>query len=258
VDTYDDLSRLYDIAFGWDVTDEIEWLCDRFGPGTESVLEPACGAGRLLEGFVRRGIAVTGIDRSRPMLALARERLTRAGTGFELVEGDITDFDLGRSFSASVCPINTFGHLLTEEDAASHLECVGRHLDVGSRYLVQLGLRSLERFELLRPGPNTRWDTDHPDGSVRCTVFGKSFDPGRRVEVEITRFEMLSGPRHGEVFEGEGSFRVWNWPSWCELVDASPFRQVAAYDGNRKGRPACELGTGLEGRTLAWHELVRE
>lgn len=255
--TYDDLSRLYDIAFGWDVTDEIEWLCERLGPGTTSVLEPACGTGRILEGFARRGIAATGIDRSESMLALAAERLAQADTSFDLMEGDITDFDLGRSFSAAVCPINTFGHLLTEGQAASHLECVGRHLDGGSRYLVQLGLRSLEGFELLQPGPNTRWDTDHPDGLLRCTVFGKSFDPETRIEVGVTRFELLSGPRQGEVLDGESFFRVWDWQSWRELIDSSPFRQVAAYDGNRKGRPPCDVGIGLEGRSLAWHELVK-
>jgi hypothetical protein len=42
---YTDDADLYDIAFDWDVSAEVEWLVDRLGPGCRSIFEPGCGSG---------------------------------------------------------------------------------------------------------------------------------------------------------------------------------------------------------------------
>jgi hypothetical protein len=42
---YTDDADLYDIAFDWDVSAEVEWLVDRLGPGRRSIFEPGCGSG---------------------------------------------------------------------------------------------------------------------------------------------------------------------------------------------------------------------
>ena len=52
--------------------------------------------------------------------------------------------------------------------------------------------------------------------------------------------------------------RVWDWAAWRALIEASPFRQTAAYDGSTKERAALPVDAGLQGRLLVWHELVRE
>jgi hypothetical protein len=55
---YTDDAELYDIAFDWDVSDEVEWLLERLGAECRSVLEPGCGSGRMLDALARRGIRV--------------------------------------------------------------------------------------------------------------------------------------------------------------------------------------------------------
>ena len=122
---YDENVELYDIAFDWDVSDEVDWLLERFGRDCSSVLEPGCGSGRMLEAFARRGIEIVGSDRSSAMVAFARRRLAAAGLTAQVVVADMTDFDLGRTFGAAVCPINTLGHL-DEDGLARHLVCVAR------------------------------------------------------------------------------------------------------------------------------------
>jgi len=59
---YRDDAELYDIAFDWDVEEEVDWLLERLGPGCTSVLEPGCGTGRMVVAFARRGIEVLGFD----------------------------------------------------------------------------------------------------------------------------------------------------------------------------------------------------
>ncbi len=62
---YSDGAELYDIAFDWDVSDEVDWLFERLGR-PHAVLEPGCGSGRMLEAFTRRDVDVAGIDASPP------------------------------------------------------------------------------------------------------------------------------------------------------------------------------------------------
>jgi SAM-dependent methyltransferase len=71
---YMDDAELYDIAFDWDISDEVDWLVERLGRAA-SVFEPGRGSGRMLEAFAQRGIEVAGIDVSPRMVELAQERL---------------------------------------------------------------------------------------------------------------------------------------------------------------------------------------
>jgi SAM-dependent methyltransferase len=96
---YTDDAELYDIAFDWDVSAEVEWLLERLGPECRSVLEPGCGSGRMLDAFAPHGLAVVGIDSSPRMVALTRERL---GGGGSVHLADMTNFDLDRSFDGAV------------------------------------------------------------------------------------------------------------------------------------------------------------
>src|SRR5436190_22290405 len=88
---------LYDIAFSWDVEDEVDWLVARLGASCDPVLEPGCGAGRLLAAIAARGIGVTGIDSAPEMVELARRRLARHENATAVL-GDMTSFALEGTF----------------------------------------------------------------------------------------------------------------------------------------------------------------
>src|SRR2546423_477899 len=102
---YDDHVDLYDLVFDWDISAEIAWLLGRLGPDCESVLEPGCGSGRVLEALARAGVEAVGIDGSAAMVESARRRLE--GLRAEARLGDMRAFDLDRAFDGAVCPINT-------------------------------------------------------------------------------------------------------------------------------------------------------
>lgn len=59
------------------------------GEGSGSVLDVGMGPGRLSQELARRGFAVSGVDASDEMVALARERLPEARE--RLVQGDLLD-----------------------------------------------------------------------------------------------------------------------------------------------------------------------
>jgi SAM-dependent methyltransferase len=253
---YEDDAWVYDAAFSWDVQEEVDWLLARLGDGVRDVLEPFCGTGRMFPAFLRRGVAMTGVDLADGMLALARDRLRdHDPTRASLHRADIRDFDLGRRFDGAICPVNSFAHLLDEDAALRHLDRMARHLRPGRRYLVQLDLRGPRDLRLGDPQKQGVWEMDHPRGRVRTTWFVSAFDAARRTETHTSRFEILSGPDEGRVVEAVHEMRQWDWPAWRALVDLSPLEQAAAWDGNHEDRPPIPLGPDLQGRALTWHEL---
>ena len=241
---YSDDVELYDIAFSWDLDDEVAWLRERFGPGCRTVLEPGSGTGRMLEALARAGFDATGIDSSPEMVAFARERLAAAGYEATVVEADMIAFDLGRTFDAAVCPINTLLHL-TPAELGAHFERMAAHLAPGAPYLVQVGVFDDQE----RPTVN-EWIAERGDVSldVRWESLGRA---GGREE-HRSRIAVTSGPRAGEVIEEVHDMTAWTSSAWRAAIDASPFVEAATYDGGESGRPPVELE---DGGGLMWHEL---
>lgn len=109
-----------------------------------SVLEIACGTGRVSIPIARLGFAVTGLDIVPGMVAQARSK--SAGLSTRWVEGDARTFDLGERFRLIFLTGNAFQAFLTRADQEALLERVRAHLhDEG-----------LFAFETRNP----RWNSD--------------------------------------------------------------------------------------------------
>jgi SAM-dependent methyltransferase len=242
---YTDAAELYDVAFDWDLEDEVGWLLERWGPSCRTVLEPGCGTGRMLEALARHDVEAVGIDRVPEMAAFARARLEAAGLRAEVIEADMTDFDLGRRFDGAVCPINTLAHL-SHAGLAAHLDAMARHLEPGARYLVQVGA-----VDELDPDAVSEWEAERGELALKIRWAPVSREGDR--EVHHSRIEVVAGPRRGEVLEETHVMAAWTPGAWRAAIAASPFTEVATYDGGESGRPPCDLDAG---GGLLWHELA--
>ena len=231
--------HLYDRAFGWDISEEVDWLLARLGPDCSTVLEPACGAGRYLAAFGERGVEAVGFDREPAMVSAASRR-------GDAVVADLASFALGRTFDGAICPVGTLA-LLPSNDAARHLDCMGRHLVSGARYLIQLAMRDPDDPEAALH--SSSWER----AGVRVVWATEEVDLDHAIERQRSRLEVLDGPGAGRIVETH-VVTAWTPISWAELVGASPFDLAATYDGERQGRP--RVGPGSVGRLL-WHELER-
>ena len=104
------------------------------------VLELGCGTGRITIAIAETGLRITGLDLSSRMLARASEK--RAALGREvrdrvrLVQGDMTQFDLGEKFRSILIPFRPFQHLLELEQQMACLHCAKRHLTPDGRLIV--------------------------------------------------------------------------------------------------------------------------
>lgn len=123
--SYAKFARFYDRVNGDRVAD-VEHVRDcirRFRPDARSLLELGCGTGVILAGFASE-MAVTGVDQSPEMLAIAAENLP----GAQLVESDMTKLALDARFDVAICVFDTLNHLPRFEMWQETFDRVHEHL----------------------------------------------------------------------------------------------------------------------------------
>jgi SAM-dependent methyltransferase len=164
-----------------------------------SVLELGCGTGRILIPVAEAGVEVVGLDRSSPMLTIAREKLTRLPLDVqrrtELIEADMRDFELARRFSLVTIPYRAFLHNLSVEDQRRTLERVRAHLAGEGRLVLNV---FDPRVDLLaaghwRPPAGRSTEFEHPRSGHRVIVRADMrYDLERQLVSGEFRFEEIS------------------------------------------------------------------
>ena len=186
------------------------------GPG----VEVGCGTGRVLLPLARAGIAITGLDRSPHMLAVCRRRLLQEPDEVQrrvrLVQGDMTDFDLGRTFDLVTIPFRPFQHLIAVEDQLSCLHTIRHHLQPDGRLILDLFDPSMERLTRDNIGRELfmAQELELPDGS------------------QVRRSEIIVARDHAEqVQQIELIYYVTHPDGSVErLVHALPMRYLFRYE----------------------------
>jgi len=177
-----DYPRYYDIAvqaYTQQEAEFIEAVYTKYCPyQVRRLLEPGCGTGRLIVELAARGYDMIGFDHSERGLNYLRRRLKRRRLWAETFEAEMADFRLGEPVDACYCTISTFRHLLTEQEARQHLNCVTRALRPGGVYI--LGLHLLPSY--IDKARVVRWRERRGRTKVSATLRVLDIDRRRRVE----------------------------------------------------------------------------
>jgi SAM-dependent methyltransferase len=98
-----------------------------------ATLELGCGTGRVLLPTARSGCRITGLDLSPYMLEKCKEKLRGQSEDVQkrvrLVEGNMTGFETGETYSLVTMPFRPFQHLIEVEEQKECLACIHRHLE---------------------------------------------------------------------------------------------------------------------------------
>ncbi|MCP3144103.1 class I SAM-dependent methyltransferase [Pyxidicoccus xibeiensis] len=222
----------YEAIFGTDTVREADFLqalSARHGTGGRLWLEPACGAGRLVEEAARRGLEVVGYDISEAMLRHARKRLTpaqrrrvrlsqsRMETFFEpSLEGRV---DVAHNL------VSTFRYLDSEAAAREHLIGTRRLLKPGGIYVLGFHLTDYERFK----PEHERWVGQVGKDRVVCNTHEGL--PDRRLRLSPMRNRLrITGPGKDWLIETTWYFRTYSGPQARKLFRDAGLRVAAAYD----------------------------
>ena len=223
--------RYYDLVFSSLNEREGEFLSaiyDGYAPrGRRRVLEPACGSGRLLEILAEQDFAVTGFDLSKPMVEYAKGRLREGGHKRPRVRvGDMAEFSMRGRFEMAHCLVSSFKYLLSEKQAASHLQHVADVLVPGGIYVLGFHLSDYDSEEQ----ESERWLAKRRGLSVTCTIT--SWPPNRRTRKERIRSRLVV--REGKSvdrFETNWTFRTYDENQVRSLLRKVPdLEHIATYD----------------------------
>ena len=151
--SYDKFYRFYDMVMG-DRSDAARYIVNliaRHKPEAKTVLEIACGTGSIL-GILSASYEVTGLDRSRPMLTIARKKLPHV----RFVRQDMTSFHIARRFDAIVCVFDSINHLLRFADWCKVFRRVALHLKDDGVFIFDIN--TVGKLQRLVKGPAwERW-----------------------------------------------------------------------------------------------------
>jgi SAM-dependent methyltransferase len=139
---YDPFAEIYDVWVSTSpVTEEnLRFYVDLYCTSENLIVELGVGNGRIAIEAAKRGATLVGVDASRAMLDLCRERAQRAGVAerLELVQADMRDFQLKQPARLITVPFNTFGHLVELSDKRFGLKHIFDQLAPGGRLVLDL------------------------------------------------------------------------------------------------------------------------
>jgi SAM-dependent methyltransferase len=154
-----------------------------------SLLELACGSGRLLLPLAREGHMLTGVDTSERMLALAQARLQEEhlSSRVTLVQQDMCTLRLPQKYSLAFIALGSFAHLTTRKAQQQALAAVRAHLTKGGTFIVDISntdARYMEQMsgQLLLQGS---WQRD--DGSLLTHMVSPASSHTQHL-LELTHF----------------------------------------------------------------------
>jgi len=225
-----DFPHYYDLAFRSETkreADFIEAVCRKYCSfRVRRMLEPACGSGRLICALAARGYRMTGLDTCGPALEYLRRRLKRRGLKASLLQADMSDFRLATPVDAAFCTFNSFRHLLTEQQAQRHLECVAGCLRPGGVYILGFHLMPHDASESCVE----RWTARH--GRLHLTVTLRVVQTDWRRRIERVRVNLLARtPTAQRRLRSEFPLRLYRVQHFRRLLAKVPqLRLLEVYD----------------------------
>jgi len=188
--------------FAPDVLDPaVDFLAALAGEG--AALELAVGTGRVAIPLAARGVAVTGIELSEPMVAQLRLKVDAATLPVGL--GDMATTTVPGEFALVYLVWNSISNLRTQAEQVECFRNAARHLSPGGRFVIELWVPPIRRMP---PGQSAVPMTTDEGHLV--------FDTYDLVTQQCTSHHYRHQP-DGSTSYGAGHFR-YIWPSECDLM----------------------------------------
>lgn len=220
----------YDVSFSHEMHDELRFLktfCQSYAyNGSPRLLEPACGTGRLLVPLARAGFDCTGFDINPHSLQYLSAKLDRQGISASVFQADMSDFKTRSKCDIAFCTVDSFRHLLSEQQALAHLHCMAKALKPNGIYV--LGMHLLT--DKVVSSRVIRWANSRGRLLLKTSMSLAEMNTSKRREtlkVVMQPVTNVKKDKHVSVYD----LRTYTLKQFQSLLARSGmFRIIAAYD----------------------------
>lgn len=176
------------------------------GRDATHVLDAGCGTGGHSLRLAELGYRVTGVDRSKDMLDIARSKSQPAQNPVEWAEQDLQSLDLGRSFDVCGAFFAVLSFQITNAEIARALSNIRRHLKPSGLLLADVWYGPA----VLCEGPEKRLKVMEASGRRILKYSTPELDPFRHTNVLHQHVVVLDADNR-KVAEIEESQTVRYW-----------------------------------------------
>ena len=138
---YADFAQIYDELQDIDYNSFAEYyekLFRHFNIRPKYILDIGCGSGSITIPLARCGYAVTGIDISGEMLALAAEKAENESLDILFLNQDMTELELIDPADAAICALDGVNYLTNDGDLKRLFTGIARYLNPGGIFIFDL------------------------------------------------------------------------------------------------------------------------
>lgn len=226
VDLYGDLAPVYDFVMEWGAVATVQYdaVTTALADDASAVVEFACGMGALLARLDEDYGMVVGLDRSRPLLRIARSK-----TDVALVRADVRRACLRRRFDAAVMLGNSVGHLTEPGDLGRCFESVAESLEPGGQFYFDC-----HDLEAHLDGERKEHPIEDDDYRVRHESELGPADPDSGLVERTDSFTITqkSSERTVTAETGTWEFRAYDVSTVRTALDEAGFEVVAVRTGD--------------------------
>ena len=200
---YDEIARIYD-PWSRTVIEDVPFYVEEATRSGGPVVELGVGTGRIAVPIALARIPVIGVDSSKGMMAIARERAAAAGVELDLRLGDLREPPVEGEFPLVIAPFRSLLHMRSDDERRAALGAAHRLLQPGGRFVFDVFSPAPDdiaathaRWLQREPGifERAEWDAEQQTLSLRVR--------GRGAESELL-LAWLTVPQWTALLEDEG------------------------------------------------------
>lgn len=203
-------------------SDYIELLFKRYGCRPKTILDVACGTGALTLLLASKGYQMTGIDRAKGMLDVAREKSVEQQLEIVFHQGDMLDFQLDCKFDAILCTYDSINYASNEDELTSTFKTVSNHLSPNGLFIFDV---TTER-NIVEHFHNKTFSENHQDYSY---IWKNNY----LTHTKLCRTFLTFFIREGDLFrryEEVHHQRIFEVSTVHDLLNATGYKMLSAYD----------------------------
>ncbi len=196
-------AEVYDIMQNWH--DDVPFFTKMIKKYGEPILEIGSGTGRTLIPLAAKNIRITGIEPSRDMLEICKQKMLHENlSDIDILNIDAGSFRLEETFRLIYFTCNTFKYFLTRAKQIEVLQNVKKHLHPDGRLIIDLTLADLPYMVKMHNQDHEKLEYEDPLMGYKIVQFGKSeYDFINQIEKDFIMIEKWDDDNLLEVAEAE-------------------------------------------------------